>query len=416
MNQLTENIKQVYTPRSGGLSMAGRIHSRNKCRNCGSDYTERYVDRALDLYCNCGRTPRTYCLYLYVKGIGNKKIYKDGRQRITSYAQADRLLTTIRKQIDDNVFDINDYLPKSLKHYSARNLIVKWYRSKCKRGNAPTTRKDYRGFIINYFSPFAIKTKFDDCRNIRTHHIDSFYESLPYYLSPKTKDNIMNALKNFVSWLQRKEILERNPEFPYIDVPEPKKIWSKKSVALHGLEKVPDHDKPVIHFMLYHPLRSGEVCILRVKDINIEDGYIHVRRALSLGEERHRKNKKEYLCALSDHFDEKLLKHKFPEQYLFINSIGNHYTSNHLKKIWKAACNKANIDYIPLKYSGRTTIATEALNRGVPIEAVAGALGDSIEVTKKHYAHLTVESTRQVINDASQIVPKLENRKRKGLK
>jgi integrase len=209
----------------------------------------------------------------------------------------------------------------------------------------------------------------------------------------------MVALKNFTDFLRRKEILERNPEFPSIDVPEPKKIWTKKAQALKALPFVPEHDRAIIHFMLHHPLRSGEVCMLRVRDFNIEDGYIHVHRALSLGEERHRKNKKGYLCALSEKFDNSILKRKFPDSYVFLNAIGNHYNSNSLRKIWERACRKAGIEYIPLKYSGRTTIATEAINAGVPIEHVAGALGDSIEVTKKHYAHLNVNATRRVIDN-----------------
>ena len=381
-----------------GLSMKGVIRTREKCAYCGGKFEEGWIGRERDLVCSCGRTPRTYYVYLYWNG--DHKIVNDKQgNQLKSYFQANRLLERIRSEIDSKTFDITEYKQKTRKQFSPHKLILKWYRLKHKKGLAPTTLKDYRGYIRNYFSPSCQKQKIEDCREIRTINITEFFTSLPNRLSLKTKKNIMVALKNFTDWLQDQEILERNPTYEKFDVPEPKKKWSKKSVALQALQFVPEHDRPIIHFMLYHPVRSGEACALKVKDFNADEGYIHIQRAISLGEERHRKNRKSYLCAISEQFDvQKIIKLKFPEQFVFVNSLGNHYTSNHLKKIWKKACEKAGIEYIPLKYSSRTTIATEAINRGVPIEHVAGALGNSVAVANKHYAHLQWKATKGVVD------------------
>ena len=398
---LTNNAIKCYpvaTQDREGMTMKGIIRSREKCAHCGGKYEYAVIDRKEDLYCTCGRTPRTYYIYLYWRG--DHKIVNDKQEhQLERYSQTARLLEHIRFEIDNHTFDISEYKQKTRKQYSPHALIIKWYKSKCKKGLRPTTRKGYREYIRNHFAPIALKMKIEDLREIRTHHIDTFFESLPASISMKTKDNVMVALKDFVNWLRRKEILERNPEFPEYDIPEPKKIWSKQSEALKVVPFVPEHDRPVIQFILTHPLRSGEVCALRVKDFNVEEGYVHIHRAVSLGEEWHRKNNKSYLLALSEKFDvQKTLKFKFPEQYAFLNRIGNPYKSNALLKIWKRACKHAKIEYVPLKYSGRTTIATEALNNGVPISDVAKALGDSREVTEKHYAHLHWKVTKAVVD------------------
>jgi integrase len=381
--------------------MNGVIRTREKCAHCGQSFVDGLVGRERDLVCPCGRTPRTYYIYIYWPAPGenpDRKIYEYKQIQFKDYEFTSRILTQMRNEIHDKLFDIHDYLPKSLAQFTPRKLVVKFYRAKFKKGLAPTTRHALRGHIRNYLSPGAQRLKLTDCREIRTHHVEDFYNNLPGTISLKTKENIMTNLQSFTTWLYNREILGRRPQYPVISVPRPIPRWTKQSTALQALPCVPTHDRPVIHFMLFHPLRSGEVCMLRRKDFHLDEGFIHVHKALSLGEERTRKNKKEYLCALAEKFDRGILNDKLPEARVFLNSIGNHYTSNHLKKIWRKACETAGIEYIPLKYAGRTTIATTAINNGESIEAVAGALGDSVEVTRTHYAHLGVEAMRGVID------------------
>jgi len=399
-----------------GLSMKGVIRTRDKCAYCGGKFEEGFIGRDPDLVCSCGRTPRTYYIYLYVPKVGDKKITQDKEHKqLDSYRRASRLRERINSEIDEGIFDINDYLVKTRKHFSARVLIVKWYKWKCRKGLRPTTRKDYRGYIRNYFSPIAQKMKFDLCTDIRTHHIDTFFENLPSSaISDKTKDNIMTALRDFVNWLQRKEILLRNPEFPVIHVPRPVAPWQPLPYLMQAFPFVPDHDKPVIHFIIHHPPRSGEVCALRVEDFKLDKWIVHVSKAFSKNEEWPRKNNKPYYCPLIEHFDSSFLEGRYPQEHAFINSIGNHYTSNHLKKIWKAACEAKDRDYkkyceekwlsytpykyIPLKYAGRTRIASDAANRGESLYHIAGALGNTMQVAETNYAHLQVESLRGVID------------------
>lgn len=397
--QTIEHYNPPACNTQGVLYMKGKICTRSKCKDCGTAFKEGYQHGTIDLYCSCGKRPRTYYLYLYVRGDGDRTIAKDRGNRIHSYEQASQLLNTIRKQVNDHTFDIHDYLPRSVKSYEPRRLLIKWYSSKLKKGLAPTTLRDIKGHIRNHIAPIGAKVLItNDVRDIRTHHIDDFLDRLPARLVMKTRDNIMTSLQSFVNWLIRKELLDRRPEFPDIVVPRPAAKWAPKEYLLQALPHVPEHDRPVIRFMLYHPLRSGEVSALKVKDFLLDRGLVHVCRAWSLGQIRQRKNNKPYYLALSEHFDRSILKSKLPEAFAFMNSIGRPYTSNHLKKIWRKASEAAGIEYIPLKNAGRTSIASDAVNRGVSLYAVADALGNSPEVVAKHYGHLNAESTRKVID------------------
>jgi integrase len=52
-----------------------------------------------------------------------------------------------------------------------------------------------------------------------------------------------------------------------------------------------------------------------------------------------------------------------------------------------------NLTYHDLRRSGATIL----LNRGVPMEVVAAILGDSLETTKKHYAHVLRETVKKAL-------------------
>lgn len=382
--------------------MQGLIRTREKCAHCQGRFTEGYIGKERDLVCSCGRTPRTYYIYLYHKG--DRKITRDRDSKILdSYRRAHRLLERIRSEIDARTLDITEYLTTTRKQHEPRALIVAWYRHKTRQGLSPTTLREIARHIRKHFSPIAQKLGLSDCRDIRTHHIDAFLDALPVHLSQKTKSNIMVNLSSFVNWLKRKEILERSPEFPAISVPEPPRKFARKEVLLKALPFVPEHDRPLIHFMLFHPLRSGEVSALRVRDFMLDYRIAHITQAWSAGKLRHRKNKKPYYMPLSEHFDDSILRHKFPDQFVFLNSIGNPYTSNHIKKIWRSACERSGIPYIPIKNAGRTSIASAAANRGESLIAIAAALGNTPEVVASNYAHLNVDAARQVIDGTSQI-------------
>jgi integrase len=89
-----------------------------------------------------------------------------------------------------------------------------------------------------------------------------------------------------------------------------------KRVQLKVLAAVPEKDRAIFKFAIYHPIRPGELRALRVKDFLVDQGMVQISRAFSLTEERSRKNKKPYYLPLSATFDHRVLKGKLPGRHL----------------------------------------------------------------------------------------------------
>jgi len=150
---------------------------------------------------------------------------------------------------------------------------------------------------------------------------------------------------------------------------------------------------------MYHPVRISEATALKVKDFTIQTRSVHICRAFSDKQLRPRKNKRCYYLPLSSQFDTSILKDKLPEAFVFKNSDGNPYQGNDLRKMWRKACGKAKID-VKLKNATRHSIASQALNAGVPLEVISRALGhSSLEITRQRYASMEIERLRMVVEN-----------------
>jgi len=397
---LTLDVNQTYNPpseTSAGreLSMAGKVRTREKCGKCGGAFK---IVEEVDILCpQCGTKPESFFIRLYWLG-KERRIAKDrDNHPLDSFKRAHRLLEKIRSDIDGRTFDITDYLPKEIDQFRGHVLLPKWYASKVSLNRAPSHLREVKRHVDKLFVPFF---KDLDCRDIRTFHIEDFFNTLTG--GDKTKKNVMIMLKNFCHWLQDRDILLRLPKFPEISPALPAIIWTTKEVQLKILAAVPEKDRPMFQFAIYHPIRPGELRALKVKDFLVDQGVVQISRAFSLKEERSRKNKKPYYLPLSATFDRSVLNSKLPEAFVFLNAIGRPYTSSGLRKIWWRACKNAKVPYINFYNATRHSIASQALNAGVSLDRISAALGHSnLEITRR-YASLNVQKLRDVVDGLGQ--------------
>ena len=135
-------------------------------------------------------------------------------------------------------------------------------------------------------------------------------------------------------------------------------ILATKEVQLKILAAVPEKDRAMFQFAIYHPIRPGELRALRVKDFLVDQGMVQISRAFSLKEERAGKNKKPYYLPLSATFDRNVLNAKLPQAFVFLNAIGRPYTSSGLRKIWHRACKNVKVPYINFYNATRHSTAS----------------------------------------------------------
>lgn len=411
---MTEALKILlnmsYNPaqRLGGLSMAGKIRTREKCSQCGKPF--RIIEEA-DILCPaCNTRPKTFYIFLYWQG--KHRIPRDLNGYILdSYKRAHRLLENIRKDIDDGIFNIANYLPKEIEQFRCKNLLPKWKDAKAKTGLSPSYLRDLRRFQAVYYLPFWGEK---DARRVISGDVEDFYCQLPAHLSEKTKKNILTTLHNFFTWLYRREAIRKIPVFPVISPPDPVITVINKDAQLKILDCLHPRHKPIFSFMMLHPVRMGEARALRVKDFNMEDITVHIHRAFSLKEERARKNKKDYRLPVNERFDTDCLKDKLPEAYAFVNRSGRPYSGEGLRKLWHKARIKAGVPHIKLYNATRHSFATNALREGHSLNKISKALGHSDSRMVERYAKHDVELLRDMF--AGNVIPLGSQMVQKGKK
>ncbi len=416
LETLTFHANKDYNPESseikgGDLCMKGKVKTREKCPACRKSFLNI---PETDIFCSdCNTRPKSYYIFFY----HNKEKYRISRDTdghiLDSYKRAHRLLENIRKDIDDGIFYIDDYITKEIEQFRIKNLLDKWIEAKQSQDLSPGHIKGVKRYAMTYYREYFGNML---ARDIRTFHIENFLSWLPNHLSTKTKKNIMIMLKNFCYWLNRLEILIRMPQFPNLIPEEPAVTWISKEDQLTILDNIPEHHKPIFKFMMYHPVRPGEARALKVKHFDLENMNVLVSKTWSLHTIRQRKGRKPYYLPLSKHFDEDLLNNNLPSAFVFTNQFGRPYTDTRLRKIWNKAREKAGIRHISMYPGLRHSIASQAINSGIGLDMVSKALGHSTIETTKKYASLNTKMLQPIVDGGAQMVHISKNENRKYLK
>jgi len=394
-------LTDIYNPSSlhlQGLTMAGKIRSRERCPTCKQPFEikeEEYI-RCPD----CNTRPKTYYIFLYYDK-GKHRIPRDTDGHILdSYKRAHRLLETIRREIDQGIFSLSNYLPKEIERFRGKVLFPKWYEVKISEGRAPSHIRELERYVRLYYVPFFTNT---DIRKIKAGDIEDFYMNLPAHLKAKTKKNILIELKAFLHWTYKREVIARVPAFPQIDIPEHAIQPIDRDTQLKILRCVSTQRlRDIIEFLIHHPVRPGEARALQVEDVLFKERHIWIRKTFSMKVLKDRKNKQAYLLPLSAYFlkmMESLCKNKLPKAFVFTNRFGRPFTNESLEGAWNNAKIKAELGHLKTSlYEGtKHSWGTQAVNCGIDLNLIQGAMGHSTSDVTRRYARLKAEGLRSVI-------------------
>ena len=111
--------------------MAGKISTREKCPTCKQPFEIKEEEDILCLLCNT--RPKSFYIFLYWHGKHRISRDLDG-YILDSYKRAHRLLENIRKDIDDGIFNLSNYLPKEIEHFKGYKMLSSWEQSKLDQG------------------------------------------------------------------------------------------------------------------------------------------------------------------------------------------------------------------------------------------------------------------------------------------
>ncbi len=168
---------------------------------------------------------------------------------------------------------------------------------------------------------------------------------------------------------------------------------------------------PLFLTMARTGLRPGEALAVRWSDLDLATRTLHVRRALSLGEEGPTKTGEErdvhlssalvdVLFRLRTERERETLKRGWREMppWIFCTTAGTPYDPANVLKAMRRALRKAELPAFRV-YDLRHTFATRLLDRGVPITYVSGQLGHAdATTTLAWYAHYLPKATTRYVD------------------
>jgi len=211
-------------------------------------------------------------------------------------------------------------------------------------------------------------------------------------LSKVTLNQRKTIIRSFFSWLYEEEYIPKDPSRRIkLDKAEPKPRTAYQDIQVESLRHACAcaRDRAIIDLLISSGIRIAECVGLDIADVDLDQrevrvygkgekwrtSYIDAAAVVSI---------KEYLAARTDDNPALFVSLKKPHNRLTPKAIRDrlHNLSD--------ASGVQNI--IPHRF--RHTMATEAINRGMPIESVQALLGHSEISTTMHYAHVSGDKVK----------------------
>ena len=269
-----------------------------------------------------------------------------------------------QEDLDENVRMINNFIS-----------------SKEVEGCSNRTIKYYQEIIDKFIDSFDKSIKNINAEEIRQ-YLSEYKECSS--CNSTTIDNIRRVLSSFFSWLEDEDYIIKSPV---------RKIHKIKTASMvreiltdENLEKLRDvcasvRDLSLIELLISTGMRVGEIVNLNIDDLNFED-----RSCIVLG--KGNKQREVYFDAKTKlHLKQYLYKRNDENMALFVSSKKPYQrlSISGIELIIRKLGKDSNVNNVyPHKF--RRTLATMAIDKGMPIEQVQKLLGHVKIDTTMHYA------------------------------
>ena len=237
-----------------------------------------------------------------------------------------------------------------------------------------------------YLDMFISAKSVEGCSESTLKYYHTTIDKLLSYISKEIKsiDNVRRILSSFFSWLEDEDYIVKSPVRRIHKVKTAKTV--KETLTDENLEVLRDtccnlRDLTIIEMLTSTGVRVGELVKLNRSDINFNE-----RSCIVFG--KGSKEREVYFDARTKlHLTEYLDSRNDDNEALFVskNSPHSRLTIGAIQKIVRNLGKQADITRVhPHKF--RRTLATRAIDKGMPIEQVQMLLGHQKIETTMHYA------------------------------
>ena len=308
-------------------------------------------------------------------------ITKDMEDSLTDY-QLNKLKESLIINFEGVEFVIKT---DELKHQEEldenKNMIDSFISSKQVEGCSERTIKYYKEIIEKFVNSFDKSIKQISTNEIRN-YLSNYKDNSS--CGSITIDNIRRVLSSFFSWLEDEDYIIKSPVRRIHKIKTA--VVVKEVLTDENLERLRDEcenirDLSLIELLISTGMRVGELVNLNINSLNFED-----RSCIVLGkgnkerevyfDAKTKLHLKEYISKRNDSNDALFVSMREPHQRLSISGI---------ELIIRTLGINSNINKVhPHKF--RRTLATMAIDKGMPVEQVQKLLGHVKIETTMNYA------------------------------
>ena len=266
-------------------------------------------------------------------------------------------------------------------HEENMNLVHLFIAAKKIEGCSENTLKYYTNTLTHIIKTLD-KSIYDiDTNDLRLYLAD--YQN-KHNTSKVTLDNIRRIMSSFFAWLEDEDYINKSPVRRIRKVKTTQVV--KETLSDEHLEQLRDNcthprDLAIIDLLVSTGIRVGELVTLNISDINFND-----RECIVLG--KGDKERQVYFDAKTKiHLQQYLATRKDTNSALFVSKQApwNRLSIAGVERFLANLGHSASIKHVhPHKF--RRTMATMAIDKGMPIEQVQKLLGHSQVETTLHYA------------------------------
>lgn len=262
-----------------------------------------------------------------------------------------------------------------------KNMVDSFISSKQVEGCSERTIKYYKEIIEKFVNSFDKSIKQISTNEIRN-YLSNYKDNSS--CGSTTIDNIRRVLSSFFSWLEDEDYIIKSPVRRIHKIKTA--VVVKEVLTDENLERLRDEcenirDLSLIELLISTGMRVGELVNLNINSLNFED-----RSCIVLGkgnkerevyfDAKTKLHLKEYISKRNDSNDALFVSMREPHQRLSISGI---------ELIIRTLGINSNINKVhPHKF--RRTLATMAIDKGMPVEQVQKLLGHVKIETTMNYA------------------------------
>ena len=302
------------------------------------------------------------------------------------------------------------WMPRGISGSNVKTLLNAWIKHH-EINSSPGTVHAYSAYVENYYKPHLGHLSIDEIdRDI----VKEFRKKIPSRLKLSYQRCILNGLFTFMTWCLGYDdayYIGPIPAFPEIkgnDSEQPIALTVEEQES--ELQRIPDEHRDIYEFGCCTGLRSGELSVIKILDINRFKRDATIRRTESDREVRELPKGRSYkIIHLSDRAMELALKHmkgrEGEDEFLFINPVsGRRYT---VQVLWRYAKNHTLHKLPPhqlIRHSFSTQTAEAAAQLGIPVKYVQEANRHADARTTNRYTHTRETVMRKLMNHRANII------------